>query len=174
MDGVVADFKSRAADLLGVTISDINARMPDEQWSKIRDDDHFYRFLPETKLCNRLMITAQVFCSQLGWKLCMLTAIPHENDMWSVFHDKIEWMRERWPHIPVHFGPYSEDKQLHYRPGDVLIDDRTGNCEEWRARGGVAIQVLGDTEELNNNVIDQLIELYYTQAGADPDFKFDC
>ena len=172
MDGVVADFKARAAQLLGVTVPDINARLPDEQWSKIRDDEHFYRLLPETNLANRLMTTAQVFCWQLDWKLCMLTAIPHENDMWSVFQDKMDWMRQRWPQIPVHFGPYSEDKQHHYRPGDVLIDDRTSNCEQWRARGGTAIQVLGDTDELGQSVIDQLIALYYTQPGADPNFEF--
>jgi hypothetical protein len=172
MDGVVADFKSRAAQILGVTVEDINARMPNEQWSKIRDDDHFYRHLPQTRLSNHLMSTAEVFCHRLGWQLCMLTAIPHENDMWWVFHDKMAWMAERWPHVPVHFGPYSEDKQHHYRPGDVLIDDRTSNCAEWRSRGGVAIQVLGDTDELGQSVIDQLIDLYYVQPNADPDFEF--
>ena len=38
------------------------------------------------------------------------------------------------------FGPYSHDKHVHCLPGDVLIDDRTSNCEDWRRAGGVAIQ----------------------------------
>jgi len=168
MDGVVADFKTQAAQVLEVAVPDINARLPDDQWNKIQAIDDFYRHLPETTLARRLMQTAEVFCHELGWKLCMLTAIPQDNDMWSAFHDKIEWMRERWPLIPVHFGPYSNDKQYHYRLGDVLIDDRTSNCEEWRSRGGHAIQVLDD----DNHVIEQLIELFYQQPNADPEFVF--
>jgi hypothetical protein len=43
---------------------------------------------------------------------------------------------ERFERIPVLFGPYSFDKYKHCTPGDILIDDRTSNCEEWRAAGG--------------------------------------
>jgi hypothetical protein len=37
------------------------------------------------------------------------------------------------------FGPYSKDKHQHCRPGDILIDDRSSNIEEWQAAGGIAI-----------------------------------
>ena len=37
------------------------------------------------------------------------------------------------------FGPYSKDKHQHCEPGDILIDDRSSNIEEWRAVGGIAI-----------------------------------
>lgn len=71
----------------------------------------------------------------------MLTAIPHNNDMPDVYHDKIDWMRERWPEIRVHFGPYSHDKQVHCQPGDILVDDRPSNIAEWQAQGGIGIEV---------------------------------
>jgi hypothetical protein len=37
------------------------------------------------------------------------------------------------------FGPYSKDKHMHCQPGDILIDDRLSNVEEWRTAGGIAI-----------------------------------
>ena len=37
------------------------------------------------------------------------------------------------------FGPFSKDKHVHCQPGDILIDDRASNIEEWSAAGGVAI-----------------------------------
>jgi hypothetical protein len=36
---------------------------------------------------------------------------------------------------------------VHCLPGDVLIDDRTSNCEDWRRAGGVAIQHRGDIDK---------------------------
>jgi hypothetical protein len=53
----------------------------------------------------------------------------------------MSWAREHFPDIPVHFGPYSEDKQDHTLPGDILVDDRGSNCVEWESRGGIAVHV---------------------------------
>jgi hypothetical protein len=53
------------------------------------------------------------------------------------------------------FGPFSKDKYVHCHAGDVLIDDRTSNCEEWRAAGGIAIQHRGDVD----NTINELKKL---------------
>jgi hypothetical protein len=69
------------------------------------------------------------------------------------FWDKILWAQERYPDIPVHFGPYSEDKQKHCVPGDILVDDRPDNCQSWRDAGGIAVRVTKEyglaLEELN-------------------------
>ena len=82
-----------------------------------------------------------------------LTAIPRQNDVPWVFHDKLNWINTRWADIPVFFGPYSNDKHVHCKsPDDVLIDDRPSNIEEWRAAGGKAILHTGD-------VIATLIDL---------------
>jgi 5'(3')-deoxyribonucleotidase len=143
MDGVVADWETAAKQFIQQQ-KDINGLWPDEEWQRIRSQQHFYRHLPQMPRADELMALARRFRDELGWRLCMLTAIPHKNDMHEVFHDKIDWMAERWPEVRVHFGPYSYDKQHHCEPGDILVDDRTSNCAEWRARGGVAVQVTQD------------------------------
>ena len=74
-----------------------------------------------------------------------LTAVPRNNDVKWAFYDKMIWASNYFPDIPVMFGPYSHDKHVHCQPGDVLIDDRTSNCTEWRRAGGIAIQHRGDT-----------------------------
>ena len=75
-----------------------------------------------------------------------LTAVPKGNDVKWAFYDKVNWATTRYPDIPVMFGPYSHDKHVHCKFGDVLIDDRTSNCTEWRNAGGIAIQHRGDVE----------------------------
>jgi 5'(3')-deoxyribonucleotidase len=142
MDGVVADWETAARRFMdNRQVPDINGRWPDGEWHKIRDNRHFYRDLPMMPGAEELITLARQFRDQGGWRLCMLTAIPHNNDMPDVYHDKIDWMRERWPEIRVHFGPYSHDKQVHCQPGDILVDDRPSNIAEWQAQGGIGIEV---------------------------------
>jgi len=162
MDGVVADWESAALQHIQHQ-RDINGVWPDEEWQRIRSVDHFYRHLPEMPRAHDMMALARRFRDELGWNLHMLTAIPHKNDMYEVFHDKIDWMAERWPEIRVHFGPYSDDKHHHCRPGDVLVDDRTANCEQWRQAGGIAVQVTRDYD-LALSELAAVLE----QAGVKP------
>lgn len=151
MDGVLADFNHAARTLLKATVAEErlaqnNGRWPHEKWRKIANDKHFYRNLPKTPIADRLVDMAMQF-KQLGWDIKVLTAIPKGNDMPDVFHDKIDWINEYYPGLRVHFGPYSDDKHLHCHEGDILIDDRTSNCKEWRAARGIAIQVLDSRQE---------------------------
>jgi 5'(3')-deoxyribonucleotidase len=160
MDGVVADWEAAAAQHIQKQ-KDINGLWPNEDWEKIRSQVHFYRHLPEMPRARELMDLARRFRDELGWELRMLTAIPHKNDMHETFHDKIDWMAERWPEVRVHFGPYAHDKQHHAKPGDILVDDRTSNIQEWRAVGGVAVQVTRDyalaLTQLNS-ILEQLLK----------------
>jgi hypothetical protein len=71
-------------------------------------------------------------------ELRFLSALPHNNDMPWATQDKVWWAYEHFPGIPVFIGPYSHDKHVHCRPGDILIDDRTSNCMEWETAGGKA------------------------------------
>ena len=106
------------------------------------------------------MSLARRFETELGYNLRMLTAIPPDNDFPEVFQDKMDWMREYFPGVRVHFGPYSEDKQHHCLPGDILVDDRTSNITEWRAAGGTGIHVTQDYQR----ALDELNQLLL--AGA--------
>lgn len=149
MDGVVADFEAQVRTQLSDSSppEDENGRFPDSEWQKIVSNPRFYSQLPEMPRARDLMDLAMRFRDSLGYELMMLTAIPRHNDVAWCFWDKFCWMRARWPEIPVFFGPYSHDKQHHCKPGDILVDDRLSNCEEWRAQQGRAIHVTRDYEQ---------------------------
>ena len=146
MDGVLADFNALARQTLRATAQDEQAaaaqgRWPQEEWNKLKTVPNFYRRLPKTDIADELVALARQFRDELGWRICVLTAIPKNNDMPDAFQDKMEWMQEYYPDIRVHFGPYSKDKQHHAEPGDYLVDDRRDNCEEWTAAHGISVKV---------------------------------
>lgn len=149
MDGVLADFNTAAEQYLGATPEQHQeaaqrGRWPDEQWQRLISVENFYRHLPKMPLADELVRLALLFRENLDYDVKILTAIPKGNDMPDCFHDKIDWINEHYGeyNLRVHFGPYSHDKQRHcWGPDDILVDDRTSNCAEWRARGGRALQV---------------------------------
>ena len=146
MDGVVADFDAHARTIMMLTPEEIaqaviDGRYPDDKWRKILDYPRFFRDLPPMPRAHELVALARRFETERGYTLRMLTAIPKDNDFPDVFQDKIDWMNQYFPGIRVNFGPYSQDKQHHCRPGDILVDDRVSNMTEWRARGGIGIHV---------------------------------
>ena len=161
MDGVVADWETAAEQHIQHQ-RDINSLWPDAEWEKIRGVDHFYRHLPEMPRAHDMIALARRFRDELGWNLYMLTAIPHKNDMHHVFHDKIDWVAERWPDVRVHFGPYSHDKHHHCQQGDILVDDRASNCEEWQAAGGQAVRVTQDYAQ----ALEELEQIFHLLKGA--------
>lgn len=153
MDGVVADWTAGAANIVGYRIDNPNQLYPEADWHKIRNHKHMFRELPLMRGAHELVKIARRFRDELGYELVFLTAIPHYNDVRWAFWDKMLWAQSNFPDIPVHFGPYSKDKQTHCIPGDILVDDRTDNCEEWVAKGGVAVNVKP------NKVADATVEL---------------
>lgn len=141
MDGVIADFNKGVDSILGYHIKDTSGHYPDHEWLKIKNKKHFFRNLSVIPGSEDLVNVARKFRDQLGWELNFLTAVPSSNDIPSAFWDKCLWAQEYFPDIPVYFGPYAVDKQKHCVPGDILIDDRPSNIKEWRAAGGIAIEV---------------------------------
>lgn len=141
MDGVCADWSAGAARIIGYRIDDPTVHYPDTDWQKLRNEGRIFRDLPKMPRADELVAIARRFRDELGWELVFLTAIPHNNDMPWAFHDKTKWAEEHYPDIPVHFGPYSADKQQHCNPGDILVDDRKDNCKNWKSEGGIAVNV---------------------------------
>ena len=150
MDDVIADFKAYAVRVLRTKQQ--NEKWAATEWNRLKDNDRLYRDLNKTPEADRLVEECTRICKQNNWQLKFLTAVPKGNDVRWAFYDKVVWAQRHFPSIPVMFGPYSKDKHVHCVPGDVLIDDRTSNCEEWRAAGGIAIQHRGDIE----NTLQQL------------------
>ena len=142
MDGVVADWRFNAVAVLGYDCFDPSIRYSSQDWDKLRADTRIYLKLPVMPHAHKLVNVARRYRDQLGWELNFLTAIPHNNDIPWVCWDKMLWAQLHFPDIPVHFGPYSEDKQRHCSsPGDILVDDRLSNCSQWQACGGKAFKV---------------------------------
>lgn len=160
MDGVVADWVAGAAEIIGYELSDPKAYYPPEDWIKIRDNQRMFRNLPKMKHADEMVDLARKFRDELGYDLMFLTAIPHYNDIHWAFWDKMLWAQERYPDIPVHFGPFSQDKQKHCQPGDILVDDRPDNCEQWARVGGVAVKV--DLDYIS--ALDAVKELFNRQS----------
>lgn len=166
MDGVLADFNRKAQEILGATEQDNQSaaqagRWPPEQWRRLTQDSYFYRHLPKTAQADQIMAWAQRFEQELGWRLRVLTAVPKDNDMPEAFHDKILWIQDHYPGTRVWFGPYSRDKKLHCKAGDLLVDDRADNCRDWQAAGGRVIRA----RDLDQAVWE--LEQEFKQAQAD-------
>lgn len=138
MDDVVADWMGYARDYLKQPDWKDGEMLPDATWRRLKDDHRMYSKLPIKTDALKLVSWVTDYAYRNNFELRFLTAIPHNNDMpWS-FYDKVNWADQNFPHIPVFFGPYSHDKWKHCQPGDVLIDDRRSNCEEWERAGGIA------------------------------------
>ena len=146
MDGVVADWDTGCELILGVRRpgkeQNEDGRWSHEQWLKIRDTQRFFRNLPKMHLADELVDLARRFRDERNYDVRFLTAIPRGNDApWS-FQDKVDWVRDYYPDIPVFFGPFSHDKKHHCKPNDILVDDRLSNIDDWLEAKGRAIRVL--------------------------------
>jgi 5'(3')-deoxyribonucleotidase len=137
MDGVVADFDEYAARTLELSPS--GGIYPDEVWHELAANARLYRDLIKTLYADDLVSECQDFALTKEYDLKFLTAVPKGNDVPWAFYDKVLWAQKHFPDIAVMFGPYSKDKWRHCRPGDILIDDRLSNIEQWRVAGGIAI-----------------------------------
>ena len=141
MDDVVADWRTAAEDFLKLKFpnDDAYARIPDDEWAKLKRNSRFYRYLPLKPGAHDLVqFCRDAVSSGQADGMAFLSAIPHNNDMQWAIQDKVWWAHEHFEGIPVFLGPYSHDKHVHCQPGDILIDDRTSNCMEWENAGGLA------------------------------------
>ncbi|CAB4133599.1 5'(3')-deoxyribonucleotidase [uncultured Caudovirales phage] len=137
MDGVVADFDEYAARTLGIPPS--SGIYPNEIWYQLATNQRLYRDLIKTPYADELVFLCSAFAKVNGYDLKFLSAVPKGNDVPWAFFDKVQWAQKYFPSIPVFFGPFSKDKHVHCKVGDILIDDRASNIDEWKAAGGIAI-----------------------------------
>jgi 5'(3')-deoxyribonucleotidase len=152
MDDVIADFNAYAISVLRKKQDD--ERWEHKEWTRLRDNPRLYRDLDKTAEADTIVTACKEKCKSNNWNLMFLTAVPKGNDVKWAFYDKVHWATIQYPDIPVMFGPYSHDKHVHCNPGDVLIDDRTSNCEEWQNAGGVAIQHRGDIDKTLQEILN--------------------
>ena len=138
MDGVFADFEIVASEILGRRIGWGINDLSNEDWATLQKVTNLYRNLPVMPGSTELMEAVLDF--QDEFEIKFLTAIPRVKSMPSARQEKIDWVEENFPGIPVEFGPYSKDKWKHAKFLDILIDDKPSNVLEWVTRGeGISI-----------------------------------
>lgn len=135
MDGVVSDFDGYAHRELGIETK-AGIRFSQDDWYKLREfNERIYRDIPVLPGAEDFVKDVECLAGHYGYDIRFLTAVPRENDLGWAFWDKMEWAKKHFPFIPVWFGPYSDDKQHHYKPGHILIDDRVKNIDSWSKHG---------------------------------------
>lgn len=140
MDDVVADWQGHVEQMLDYKFAK-DERLPDGKWRRLKDNQRLYSELPLREGAVELVKFVTDYADATGSQVFFLSAIPKGNDMPWAPQDKVFWAQRYFPRIPVFLGPYANEKQMHCRnPGDILIDDRGSNCEEWIAVGGRAHQ----------------------------------
>ena len=156
MDGVVADFDGYAKGILGYSTPG-GKRYDNEDWKKLAANERLYLILDKCSNADRLVNEVRKLAKDHNYDIRFLTAIPRQNDVPWVFYDKVQWCDLHYPHIPVWFGPYSHDKHVHCQPGDILIDDRDSNIDDWSTAGGIGIlhhdTTIENTLELLNRAV---------------------
>jgi 5'(3')-deoxyribonucleotidase len=140
MDDVVADWQGHVESMLDYKFAK-DDRLPDNKWRQLKDNQRLYSELPLRAGAVELVEWVTAYADRTGAYVFFLSAIPRGNDMPWAPQDKVFWAQRYFPRIPVFLGPYAHEKKMHCRsPGDILIDDRLSNCEEWIAAGGRAHQ----------------------------------
>jgi len=140
MDDVVADFSKKAVQIAGYLMPDDNkSKYPIDVWNKFLNEPRLYRDLEKCTYADDIVSVCLDRAKIKNWNVLFLTAVPRDNDFPWAFTDKIEWAKKYYPTIPVWFGPYSSDKHKHCKVGDILVDDRQRNIDEWNSKGGIGI-----------------------------------
>lgn len=170
MDGVVADFDTGFKDVVGKSWSDAS---DENRWDVLLDcwphqnGQGFYYDLPEFEGAVEFYERVKELGVTYNYKVEFLTGVPKNANMPTAFVEKRLWVDETFNDdiAVVHIGPWSEHKQLWSRPGDVLIDDRKRNVDQWIAKGGIGI--VHDSSVGYEQTLKQLEAALKTMAKPD-------
>jgi hypothetical protein len=143
MDEVVSDFMGYARKVLNKPrVGDFQdeVKVPFLDWKKLTNNPRLYKDLELRKDAHEVVAYILNYANTHdGVFVAFLSAIPKNNDVPWAFQDKVHWANKHFPGVPVFLGPYSADKAHHCKSADdILIDDRTSNCNEFIAAGGKA------------------------------------
>lgn len=152
MDGVVADFNGFISDNLGRTINWTDRNITKDEWRFLLGLGNIYFKLPLMRDATKLV----GYCSNITtpkYNVEFLTALPSKTTMPEAEPDKIRWIKKYFPLYKVNFGPFSSDKWKWCKPGDILIDDKRSNIDDWCNKGkGIAILHDGDVMKTLNRL----------------------
>ncbi len=146
LDDVLAEFMPYVNVVRGTNYQ-IGEMLHLSDWEYMRE--HHQRMFRELKPSKAVNTLYQI---QVETKITsrILTALPFDDHSpWQYANlDKLRWCDQFVPGVPMFVGPYAHDKWRHCKPGDLLIDDKRSNCEEWEAAGGKAYLYRGNNAHL--------------------------
>lgn len=129
-DGVLADFETRAVEILGMHPRSFEKRcgLP-AFWRELARDPDFYASLPLMPGARRL------FDAVRHLDPVILTGCPRGG--WAEAQ-KVRWAAEHFPGTRI-ITCMAVDKRRHGRRGDVLVDDTLKHRHLWEAMGGTFV-----------------------------------
>jgi len=139
MDDVVADWTGFANKFFNTPGRLAQHYLPDEEWLKLKTQQRMYAELSLKAGAYELVNCCLDYTNKHGGQVAFLTALPHDDSFPFASYDKVLWAHKYFPDTTVFFGPYAKDKHNFCEPGDLLIDDRISNCEDWAKAGGKAV-----------------------------------
>ena len=155
LDEVVAGFSEHVSKILGRTVLWTDRSISPEEWKLIAAEYRLYYNLPLMKGATNLV----GYCKGIApkYKVEFLTAIPRKDTVPYAMEDKRDWVAKYFPGFIVNFGPFSTDKWKWCRPGDILIDDKYSNIQDWCEKGkGIGIMHKGYIMDTIDN-LDKVI-----------------
>lgn len=149
LDGVLADFEGYGKKIVGFRPAErglVKYNRPD--WARISKNKRLYSELNVLPGALNFVFQCKQLSAAHNFDIRFLSAIPQDLPVnWAVW-DKTQWVQKYFPGIPLFLGPYSRDKWKHCTPGDMLIDDRLDNIQDWKEKGaGEACHHTGDFEQ---------------------------
>lgn len=150
MDGVLTNFEKRFID----TLSKVGKKYySKEELEGITRPKHFEKKFGQNEFWKLIDEQGEDFWAGMEW-------MPNGQALWSFISPynpnilsspskdnssrlgKRIWIRQNLSPAPKEIiFKKSEDKQQHAAPNHILIDDKPSNISEWKAAGGIALEV---------------------------------
>jgi len=145
-DGVLADFDSLAAEILGMPARDYEEKFgSDDFWEKLNGHGDFFNAL------ELLPDALDLFNAVEHLRPPILTGAP--SYIPSAREQKIKFYQRHLPGVIV-VVCQSRHKVNYCKPGDIIVDDWPRHQKKWEAAGGTWVMHTSAAD-----TISQLVEL---------------
>lgn len=164
-DGVLADFDTYAASLLGMKPREWEASKGKKSfWGKIYADPDFFFNLPKMHDADELVEGVR----GLGFEPIVLTGIPSQDGSDWAIDQKTRWYAKHYPDLRV-ITCKSKNKFQHMVEGkhNVLIDDWEQHKHVWEDAGGTFIVHTSTSNSLRQ--LQLLVDERYWDAKYAPE-----
>ena len=147
MDGVLADFFTRQAELAGVpTYRDLSPEQNERSLNQMVGTD-FFATLDKFPSADALVnLSTKVFGH---YNIC---SSPLRGDFENSAKNKKQWIAQHLDPLPKHIIITPDKYKYATQPDgtpNILVDDRGSNITSWEAAGGVGIKYQADEDGLD-------------------------